>query len=101
MLPRKFRVLNVKRTRVRFLLGDANFGQILNQDLGLDLEFAGQFVDADLLGFCHQPLFFLFRSSEFLLLSLDTWDSLFALCRLTLDRLLGIPGLGGFCGIHF
>jgi hypothetical protein len=44
---------------MRFLLGDTNLGQVLYQDFGLDLELAGQFVDADLVGFCHQPLIFL------------------------------------------
>ena len=49
MLPHKFSVIQVKRARVSLLVRDANLRQIINQDLGLDLEFSGQFVDADLI----------------------------------------------------
>lgn len=48
VLAREFGVLDINRTRVGLFLGDADLGQELDQDFGLDLEFAGQLVDADL-----------------------------------------------------
>jgi hypothetical protein len=47
--------VDVDRTRMRFFLGNAGLRQIINNCLGLDLEFARQFVDADLIRFCHCP----------------------------------------------
>ncbi len=38
---------------MRLFLRDAVPGQKVNNRLGLDLEFAGQFVDADLVCFAH------------------------------------------------
>ena len=35
---------------VGFLLGNADFGEQFDNGLGLDLEFAGQIVDANLIG---------------------------------------------------
>jgi hypothetical protein len=35
---------------VGFLLGDADFGEQFDNGLGLDLEFAGQIVNANLIG---------------------------------------------------
>lgn len=49
MLARQFRVLDVERARVRLLLRDADFGQVLDQDLGLDLELSGQLINPDLV----------------------------------------------------
>lgn len=49
MLPHKFSVIQVKRARVGLLVRDADLRQIINQDFGLDLEFSGQLVDADLI----------------------------------------------------
>jgi hypothetical protein len=49
MLPHQFGVVEVERARVRLLVRDADLGQIIDQDLGLDLEFSGQLVDADLI----------------------------------------------------
>jgi hypothetical protein len=43
----------INRTGVRLFLGDAGLGQILDQDLGLDLELASQFVDANLIRVSH------------------------------------------------
>jgi hypothetical protein len=37
----------IERTRVRFLVRDAEFGQQIQDDVGLDLQLAGQLVDAD------------------------------------------------------
>jgi hypothetical protein len=42
--------VEIERTRVGLFLSDSNFGQKVDQDLGLDLEFAGQLVNADLIG---------------------------------------------------
>ncbi len=50
MLAGEFGVLDINRTRVGLLFFDADFGQVLDQDLGLDLEFPGQFIDANLDG---------------------------------------------------
>ncbi len=47
--------IELNRARVSLLLGDPGLGQIVNDGLGLDLEFAGQFVDANLIGFAHSP----------------------------------------------
>jgi hypothetical protein len=52
---------------VCLLFGDANFGQILNQDFRLDLEFPGELVYSDLIRICHQPL-----SSQFFFACFDT-----------------------------
>ncbi len=49
VLAREFGVLDINRTRVGLFLGDADLGKELDQDFGLDLEFAGQLVDADLV----------------------------------------------------
>ncbi len=43
-----FGLIVVQRTRMRLLFRDANFRQILDEHLGLDFEFARQFVDSDL-----------------------------------------------------
>jgi hypothetical protein len=37
----------INRARMGFLFVDAEFGQVVEDDPGFDLEFAGQFVDAD------------------------------------------------------
>jgi len=41
------------RTRVRLLFRDAIPGQQVNDGFGFDLEFAGQFVDSDLIYVSH------------------------------------------------
>jgi len=51
VLAREFGVLDINRTRVGLLFGDADLREILDQDFGLDLEFPGQLVDADLVRF--------------------------------------------------
>ena len=56
MLAHQLGVLQVNRARVRLLFRDADFRQELDQDLGLDLQFARQFIDTDLIGICHSPL---------------------------------------------
>jgi hypothetical protein len=50
VLAGEFGVLDIDRTRVRLLFFDADLGEILDQDLGLDLEFPGQLIDANLVG---------------------------------------------------
>ena len=45
----EFRVFDVERTRVRLLLRDADFRQVLDQDLRLDLELPGQLINPDLI----------------------------------------------------
>jgi len=49
VLPHLFGYHSINGTRMRLFLRDAGLGQILNQDFRLDLEFARQFVDADLI----------------------------------------------------
>jgi hypothetical protein len=56
MLPHELGMGIVDRARVRLLLRDADFRQVLDQDLCLDLEFPGQLIDSDLIWICHQPL---------------------------------------------
>jgi hypothetical protein len=51
VLAREFGVLDINGTRVGLLLGDADLREILDEDFGLDLEFPGQLVDADLVRF--------------------------------------------------
>jgi hypothetical protein len=43
---------------MRLLFSHANFGQEIDQDLRLDLKFARQLVNSNLIRICHQPLFF-------------------------------------------
>jgi hypothetical protein len=49
VLAHYFRMLDIERTRVRFLLRDADFRQVLDQDLGLDLKLPGQLINPDLV----------------------------------------------------
>jgi hypothetical protein len=49
MLAHKFGMVQVERARVRLLVLNAYLRQVIDQDLGLDLEFSGQLVDADLI----------------------------------------------------
>jgi hypothetical protein len=56
MLAHQYRVIHIDRARVRLLLVDANLRQIVDQHLGLDFEFAGQFVNSDLIRFWHSIL---------------------------------------------
>jgi len=51
VLAHQFRVLDVERTRVRLLLGDANFRQVLDQGFRLDLQLPGQLINPDLIRF--------------------------------------------------
>jgi hypothetical protein len=50
MLPRQFGMLDIERTRVRLLFLDADLRQVVDQYLGLDLEFTRQLVNTDLIG---------------------------------------------------
>jgi hypothetical protein len=49
MLPHQFGMIQVERARVRLLVRDADLRQVIDQDLGLDLEFSRQLVNADLI----------------------------------------------------
>jgi len=42
-------MLHVDRARVRFLFGDADLRQVVDQHFRLDLEFPREFVDPDLI----------------------------------------------------
>jgi hypothetical protein len=53
MLPRKFGVVEIERTRVRLLLGDADFRQKVDEHFGLDFEFPGQLIYTNLIGIWH------------------------------------------------
>jgi len=57
VLTHQFSVRIIDGARMRLLFRDANFGQILDQDFRLNLEFPGELVYSDLIGICHQPLF--------------------------------------------
>jgi hypothetical protein len=46
---------NINGAGVRLFFSDAGFRQIIEDGLGLDLEVAGQFVDAYLIGVWHRP----------------------------------------------
>jgi hypothetical protein len=50
MLANLFRMRYINGTGVGLLLGHANFGEQFDNGLGLDLKFAGQIVDANLIG---------------------------------------------------
>jgi len=50
-----YRGFYLDRTGMRFFLGNAGFGQIVNDGLCLDLELASQFVDSDLVRIGHCP----------------------------------------------
>ncbi len=56
MLPHPLGMHEVDRARVRLLFSNTSFWEVLDQDLRLDLEFSGQFVNSDLIGICHSPL---------------------------------------------
>jgi hypothetical protein len=56
MLAHELGVFQVNRTRVRLFFRDADFRQELDQDLSLDLQFARQFINSDLIRICHSPL---------------------------------------------
>jgi hypothetical protein len=56
MLAHQLGMLQVNRAGVRLFFRDADLRQELDQDLGLDLQFARQFIDTDLIGICHSPL---------------------------------------------
>jgi hypothetical protein len=49
VLAHQHGVLDINRARMRLLFGDADFRQVFDQDLGLDLEFPRQFVNANLI----------------------------------------------------
>jgi hypothetical protein len=56
MFSREFRVIEIQRTGVRLFLRDADLRQEVDQHLGLDLEFPGQFVNSNLVRIGHAPL---------------------------------------------
>ncbi len=60
MFPDLFRDSEIKRTRVGLLFFKAQVRQIVEDGFGLDLEFAGQLVDADLIGVRRHRLLTLF-----------------------------------------
>jgi hypothetical protein len=39
MFAHQYGVVDIKRTRMRLLFGDADFRKVIDQDLGLDFEF--------------------------------------------------------------
>jgi hypothetical protein len=55
MLAHLYRGFYLDRAGMRFFLGNAGLGQIVDDGLGLDLEFARQFVDSDLIRIGHCP----------------------------------------------
>ena len=60
MLASEFRVIEIERTRVRLLFGDADLGEEVDQDFRLDLQLAREFVNSNLIRVRHSlRLFFL------------------------------------------
>lgn len=55
MLAHFYSGFYIDRAGMRFFLGNAGLGQIINDGLGLDLELARQFVDSDLIRIGHCP----------------------------------------------
>jgi hypothetical protein len=55
MLAHPYRRGYFNRAGVRFFLGDASFGQIVDDRLCLDLKFTSQLIDTDLIRICHCP----------------------------------------------
>jgi hypothetical protein len=55
MLAHLYRGFYLDRAGMRFFLGNAGFGQIVNDGLCLDLKLASQFVDSDLIRIGHCP----------------------------------------------
>jgi hypothetical protein len=55
VLAHLYRGFYFDRAGMRLLLGNAGFGQIVNDGLCLDLELASQFVDSDLVRIGHCP----------------------------------------------
>jgi hypothetical protein len=53
MLAHQLGMLNVDGAGVRLFFGDADLGKIVNQHLGFDFKFTGQFVNSDLICFSH------------------------------------------------
>ena len=53
MLAYLFCLVVLERTRMGFLLGNPDLRQVVDQDLGLDLEFPRELVDANLTGVRH------------------------------------------------
>jgi hypothetical protein len=49
MLAHEFGVVQVQRARMSLLLGDTDLGKIVDQNLGLDLQLTGQFINSDLV----------------------------------------------------
>jgi hypothetical protein len=49
MLAHQFGVIEVERTRMRFLLRDADLGQIVDQNFRFDFKLSRQFVDSYLI----------------------------------------------------
>ena len=50
MLANDFGMIQVERARMRLLFRDADLRQIVDQDLGLNLQLAGQLIDPNLIG---------------------------------------------------
>jgi hypothetical protein len=55
VLAHLYRGFYLDRAGMRLFLGNAGFGQIVNDGLCLDLELASQFVDSDLVRIGHCP----------------------------------------------
>jgi hypothetical protein len=49
VFAREFRMLDIDRAGVGFLFFDTDLGQVVDQDLRLDLEFPRELVDSDLI----------------------------------------------------
>ncbi len=64
-------MIEIERTRVRLLFGDADLGEIVDQDFRLDLQLARQLVNANLIRVRHSLALFL---------------------RLGIPRILRLPG---------
>ena len=52
-----FRYIEIKRARMGFLVGDAKFGEVIEDGLRLDLELPGELIDSNLIGIRHSFLY--------------------------------------------
>ena len=58
MLAHQLGMVQVERARVRFLLGDSDLGQVIDQNFRFDLKFPRKLVNSYLIRVRHSPLFF-------------------------------------------
>jgi hypothetical protein len=58
MLAHQLGMVHIERARVRFLLGNSDLGQEVDQNFRFDLKFPRELVNSYLIRVRHSPLFF-------------------------------------------